>query len=157
MTTPLSPSELYQKHWNMFGKIYAQICRYYPNDERTAKSRTMAIHGPMLRLAVELGIRGWQGSNGPLSMAEIRKMLLADKFDAANAYVDFEIEDEESATEKACLWHLTGRNITVQFISPSYRELQAQRSRDIDRAKVARETRKPKTPPKDLKTRGDII
>jgi len=157
MTTPLSPSELYQKHWNMFGKIYAQICRYYPNDERPAKSRTMAIRGPMLRLAVELGIRGWQSSDGSLSMADIKKLIVARSFNKAYAYVDFEIEDEESGTEKACLWLLTGKKISVQFISPSYRELQAQRSRDIDRAKVARETRKPKTPPKDLKTRGDII
>lgn len=157
MTKPLSPSELYQKHWNMFAKIYAQICRYYPNDERPAKSRTMAVNGPMLRLAVELGIRGWQGHDGPLAMADIKRMLIADKFDTAYAYVDFEIEDEESATAKACLWVLSDRNISVQFISPSYRELQAQRSRDIDRAKVARETRKPKPQPKDLKTRGDII
>jgi hypothetical protein len=157
MTKPLSPSELYQKHWNMFAKVNAQICRYYPNDERPAKSRTMAIHGPMLRLAVELGIRGWQSSDGPLSMADIKKLLVARSFNKAYAYVDFEIEDEESGTEKACLWLLTGKKISVQFISPSYRELQAQRSRDIDRAKVARETRKPKTPPKDLKTRGDII
>lgn len=157
MTKPLSSWELYKKRWNMFAKVNAQICRYYPNDERPAKSRTMAVNGPMLRLAVELGIRGWQGSDGPLTMADIRKMINAGSFNKAYAYVDFEIKDEESGTEKACLWLLAGREISIQFISPSYRELQAQRSRDIDRAKVARETRKPKTPPKDLKTRGDII
>lgn len=157
MTTPLSPWELYKKHWNMFAKVNAQVCRYYPNDERPPKSRTMAINGPMLRLAVELGIRGWQGSDGRLSMADIKKMLIAGVFKDAYAYVDFEIEDEESATAKACLWVLSGRNISVEFISPSYDALQAQRARDIDRAKVARETRIPKKPVQSLSTRKDII
>jgi hypothetical protein len=143
---------------NWISLVHKQICRYYPNDERPAKSKAVAVYGPMLTLAIELGIRGWdEKARVPLSVKRIAELREAGAFREAAAFADFEIDDEESGAQGVCLWWLTGRDASVEFISPGYEKLQAQRARDIDRNKVAKASRKPKPQTKDMKTRGDIL
>ena len=128
-------------------KVYAQICRYYPNDERPAKTKEVSVDGPMLQLALELGIRGWnEKAREPITTKDILAMRKDRAFKSAFAYADFTIDDEETGAEDACLWLLSGRNAEVHFISPGYKQLQAQRELDIERNKIARQSRKPKPP-----------
>jgi len=139
-------------------KVYAQICRYYPNDERPAKTKEVSVHGPMLLVALECGIRGWDfKARSPILIKDIAAMRQDGAFEKAWAYSDFKINDEETGTVGACLWRLVGRNAEVQFISPGYEKLQEQGARDIKRNEIARSARKPKSRSKDLKNRDDII
>lgn len=139
-------------------KVYAQICRYYPNDERPAKTKEVSVNGPMLLVALECGIRGWDfKARRPILIKDIAAKRDAGVFEKAWAYADFKIDDEETGTKGACLWLLVGRDADVQFISHGYKALQEQRARDVKRNEIARSARKPKSPPKDLKTRDDIL
>lgn len=143
---------------NWISLVHKQVCRYYPNEERPAKSKTVALYGPMLRLALELGIRGWDDkAHEPITIQRIAELREAGAFREAVAFADFEIDDQESGAKGTCVWWLTGKDASVEFISPGYAELQAQRARDIDRNKVARASRKPKLTAKELKTRSDIL
>jgi len=156
MAEESTPEASLQVKW--ISKVYVQLCRYYPNDERPAKTKSVSVNGPMLLLALELGIRGWDTDKSkPILIKEIAAMREAGAFDKAWAFADYPIDDEETGTEAACLWYVAGPSANLMFISPSYEKLQEQRERDIKRNNIARSARKPKSRPKDLKTRGDIL
>lgn len=139
-------------------KVYAQICRYYPNDERPAKTKTVSVDGPMLLLALELGIRGWdEKAREPILIKDISAMREAGAFENAWAYADFKIDDEETGTEGACLWGLAGPHAKVQFISPGYKALQERRALDIERNKVRKASKQSKLAPKSISDRTDTL
>ncbi len=153
-----------EPHWEMHQKIARQICRYNPGDERPAPSRAMAINGPLLRLAIRNGKRGWirarHGIEGPVSIATISDMVAIGLVDECHAYVDFEIDDGSESGERFCLWTLWHSALdmpTLEFIGPTYRELQAMRAREVEGRKIATSTKRPKSEKKTMKTRSDVL
>lgn len=147
--------------WNILDQIYRQICRYYPGDERPARSKDVSLNGPMLKVALEHGVRGWlcsgSGGGGPLSMGAIEELLSARMFNAAKAYADYKIEDKESGRSGLCLWELVRGGVSIQFLSPGYAELQKLRLIGLERGKIKRATKAAKGHQRALATRTDII
>lgn len=136
--------------WGMRERIHNQICRYNPGDERPAPRRAMAINGPLLRLAIQNGKRAWMrgrgGINGPVSMCTVSEMIAVGLFDECHAYVDFEIDDGDKGGERFCLWTLNHTSLdmpTLEFIGPTYRQLQAIRGREVEKRKIASSTKRP--------------
>lgn len=130
----------------MYHRIASQMCRYNPGDERPAPSKRMAIDGPMLRLAIKNGKRGWISAyhvNGPVSMGTVADLVAVGLVDQCAAYVDFEIKDGDEDGARYCLWTLWRSDIdapTLEFIGPTYRELKELRAREVERNKIAAST-----------------
>lgn len=104
---------------SLYSKVARQIFRYHPHDERPAPHRDMTIGGPMLRLAIEHGTRGWlfihSCHGAPVSMGTISDLVSAGAFDNCIAYVDFKITDDDSSDERFCLWKLCGGGFPLSF------------------------------------------
>jgi hypothetical protein len=146
--------------WDMYRKVEAQLCRYYPLDERPAPCRKMAVGGPMLRLAIRHGYRSWdfgRGGGAPLRIRQLAKFHLDGKIEQCEAFVDFAIADDDSSEERYCLWHVKSSDRWIGLLSPTYQALRKIRGEEIDRNKIAKAARRPKTPLRTLASRRDIL
>jgi hypothetical protein len=140
-------SKAQQPKWDLHQRIASQICRYNPGDERPAPSRPMAINGPLLRLAIQYGKRGWiiaRNVGGPVSMGTVADLVAVGLVDECAAFVDFDIADGDGDEKRYCLWTLW-RSVadapTLEFIGPTYRELQEIRAREIEKNKLSSSAR----------------
>ena len=149
--------------WPMDEKIFKQICRFNPGDERPANSRSMKIDGPMLRLALELASRAWffnDWKGSPISVRTATELVAVGAFDTCIVYSDFDIKDDEAREEYFCLWRLvcsSNHNSPIEFLSPTYGNLQRLRNEEVEKKKVAGATKKPKGPRKSMRTRTDTL
>lgn len=161
MGRPKQQQQAKQSVWDMFSLVQARVCRYYPNDERSAPTRDLSLDGPILRLALTHGIRGWEfpirGVGRPLAIAEIKAIKEQGGFVRARAFVDFEIDDTETGAERLCLWILDMREGRVEFLSPNHARLQELRAQEIETNRIARAAKKPINPKRTLADRSDVL
>ena len=100
------------------------------------------------------------GINGPVSIATVADMVAIGAVDECQVYADFEISDEPGGDGPFCLWILWHSSLampTLEFIGPTYRELQAMWAREVEARKIGVSTKRPATRDEAARTRRNAL
>lgn len=142
--------------------------RFYANDERSPASQEFSPSGHFARLVLASGLRAWSYVEGgphhgsEILLSEVKSMVDRGELDRCLTYkkVWFHVEGIGHGCGLWIFWRgpkdWTMRN-HVQILTPRYPLIAELRADEIKQRDLARSARDPKTPPKAMKTRGDII
>lgn len=143
-------------------------CRYYPNDERGPAKHEFSPKGHLMRHVLASGFKAWRYTDGgpyqgeEVTLSEVAALVNSRQLTRCQTYKDAEF-DVEGIAKECGLWILwrgrrdwTLRN-HVQVLAPCHRLIAELRAEEIKQHDLARSARDPKTQPKTMKTRDDIL
>lgn len=147
----------------------AHAGRYYPNDERPPLEREFSIKGPMLRVALDHGKKAWhftkdnRRNGSEITISGVRELIASGKYDKCSTWPKVWFPDVSVHDGGLGVWTLwkDGADLAsdgrIEILAPSYPELMKIKAEEARQRGFAKSVRDPKTPPRDIKTRGDTL